>query len=241
MTLKSKIGRLIIPLLPVNRRTFDILRFELSAFLQTVMNTCSPAYHLKVYKIRNSQRDLSVNVGSGGHGIKGWINIDLRNHHKDNYFAIDIRNKLPFKDSSVSRIYAEHVIEHLDFKGDIPKVLADFQRILRPDGILRIAVPDAGRFLSAYVYNQKGLWENLGWPCDQLPEDICTPMHIINHIFHQNGEHLFGYDFNTLKFALEKANFREIVIQSFRVSLDPLLRIDQEVHRRHSLYVDARK
>lgn len=64
---------------------------------------------------------------------------------------------------------------------------------------------------------------------------------MINHIFHQSGEHLFAYDFETLSWALRHAGFREIVKQSFRQSCDPELAIDQENHAPYSLYVEARK
>jgi len=74
-----------------------------------------------------------------------------------------------------------------------------------------------------------------------MPDDIYTPMHIINHTFHQSGEHLFGYDFETLKLLLERAGFSDIRQRSFRESHDRDVAIDLEVHRPYSLYVDSVK
>jgi hypothetical protein len=102
-------------------------------------------------------------------------------------------------------------------------------------------VPDGERFLEAYVSKDGKLWQKLNWDIEQLPDDIYTPMHVVNHIFHQNGEHLFAYDFDTLKWVLQRAGFQTVVRQSFRKSVDVELAIDQEHHRPYSLYVDAVK
>ena len=142
---------------------------------------------------------------------------------------------------SARRIFAEHIVEHLDFREDIPRVFQEFYRILAPHGVLRIIVPDAERFLEAYVRKHKCLWRKLGWDIDRLPDDIYTPLHVINHIFHQGGEHLFAYDFETLKWALHQSGFPTVLRQSFGTSIDPELAIDQEIHRPYSLYVDAVK
>lgn len=239
-TLKHVIGRFLIPQLPINRRTFDILRFELGCAVQRLKNICSPSYHRKIAKLRGLN-DLSVNFGSGGYGLPGWINIDARSTHKDTYIAYDMRRPLPFKDNQVRRILAEHVIEHIDFRDDIPNVFKEFHRILQPGGTVRIIVPDAERFLSAYTHRSEREFADLDWDLGNMPSDIYTPMHIINHIFHQGGEHLFAWDFETMAFALKRAGFDAIKKQSFRVSDDPDLAIDRQQHAAYSLVVEATK
>lgn len=199
-TLKRAIGRWLIPRLPVNRRTFDILRFELGCIWQRMANACSPRYHGRIARLRAGS-GLSVNFGSGGKGLAGWINIDARPNHADIYIAYDMRRPLPFGDGQVRRIFAEHVVEHLDFRDDIPNVFREFHRVLEPGGVVRIVVPDAERFMAAYVSRSPAAFAALGWDLERLPADIHTPVHVINHIFHQNGEHLFGWDFETMRFA----------------------------------------
>lgn len=238
--LKHTIGRILIPMLPLNRRTFDILRFEFGCIGQRLKNACSPVYHAKIRKLR-SRRDLSLNLGSGGYGLPGWINIDARAGHKDIYIAYDIRRPLPFRDAQVKRIFAEHVIEHIDFRHDIPRVLKEFYRILQPGGIVRIIVPDAARFLSAYTHGSEKEFADLGWDIRKLPSDIYSPMHIVNHIFHQGGEHLFGWDYETMQFALARAGFEKVKQQSFRASDDPQLAIDRQQHAAYSLVIEATK
>lgn len=240
MTLKQKLGQLVIPRLPVSRRAFDILRFESGCLIQRIHNQFSPEYHRKIKVLRGASGH-SVNFGSGGRGLPGWINIDVRPHHEDQYICLDLRRCLPFSDSSVRRILAEHVIEHLDFRDDIPGVFREFHRILAPGGTVRVIVPDAERYMSAYVHRSRAEFETLGWKLDELPADIHTPIHIVNHVFHQGGEHFFGWDFETMDWALRQAGFGTVSRQSFRVSSDPDLAIDQENHAPYSLYVEAVK
>jgi predicted SAM-dependent methyltransferase len=238
-TLKSKLGSVLIPLFPVDRRTFDILRREFRALKTRAMNTISPSYYRRVASLR-SQHDLSLNIGSGGRGLPNWVNIEVISM-RDTTLCLDIRRRLPLADGSVARILAEHVIEHIDFRNDVPFVFRDWHRVLRSGGVARIVVPDAKRFLAAYVSQDKKIWRDLGWDLSNMPDDIYTPMHIVNHIFHQGGEHLFAYDFETIEWALRKAGFSVIKEMSYKTSCDSLLAIDQENHAPYSLYVEAVK
>jgi predicted SAM-dependent methyltransferase len=238
-TMKARLGRRVIPLLPVNRRTFDILRHEIRAFRRRTVNAISPGHHARVRALRG-QRELQVNLGSGGQGLPGWVNVELE-RARDTTFCADIRQPLPLAHGSVARIFAEHVVEHVDFRHDLPRMLADWMRVLRPAGVARIVVPDAERFVAAYVSGDPGNWQALGWDIAHMPDDIHTPMQIVNHVFHQGGEHLFGYDFETLRWALSRAGFTEVHRSVFRQSVDPALAIDQDKHAAYSLYVDAVK
>jgi predicted SAM-dependent methyltransferase len=238
-TLKSRVGGVLIPLLPLNRRTFDILRHELRALRTRSLNALSPRYHWRVRRLKQA-RGISLNVGSGGRGLPGWVNIELL-RQRDTTLCLDVRRPLPLASNSVRRILIEHTLEHMDFRNDVPSMLRDFHRLLEPNGVLRIVVPDAERFLKAYASGDRSAWRELGWDLAEFPDDIYSPMHAINHIFHQGGEHLFAYDFETLSLALRRAAFERIRRASFRESSDPELAIDQENHRPYSLYVEATK
>jgi predicted SAM-dependent methyltransferase len=230
---------MVRPAIPLNRRTIDILRHESRALFTRFLNALNPVYHVTVHRLRQ-QQDLSLNLGSGGKGLANWVNVELI-RARDTTLCLDIRRKLPLADNSVGRISCEHVVEHLDFREDIPAVLADWFRVLRPGGIVRIIVPDAKAFLEAYVAGDRQQWLALNWDPQNLPHDIYTPMHIINHTFHQEGEHLFAYDAETLKWSLQQAGFVDFREMSFRQSSDPALALDQENHAPYSLYAEARK
>lgn len=224
----------------VGRRALMAFRFEAENLLQRCANVLNPAYHRKIATLRRMSA-VSVNFGSGGRGAPGWINIDIISMHADQYVAHDLRRPLPFRDGQVQRIFAEHVVEHLDFRHDIPGVFAEFHRILEVGGTLRIIVPDAERFLHAYVAKSREEFKALGWDLDRLPHDIHTPMHVLNHVFHQEGEHLFGWDFETMEWALRRAGFLQIGKKAYGESLDTELALDRAEHAPYSLYVEAIK
>lgn len=46
------------------------------------------------------------------------------------------------EDSSCSMIYASHVVEHLDFTGELVKTLSGFHRVLKPGGHFLVSVPN---------------------------------------------------------------------------------------------------
>ena len=47
-----------------------------------------------------------------------------------------------FRDGSVTEIYASHVVEHLGYQSELMQALREFNRVLAPNGMLRISVPD---------------------------------------------------------------------------------------------------
>jgi predicted SAM-dependent methyltransferase len=57
-----------------------------------------------------------------------------------------------FPDGVFSEIYASHILEHLDYAGEIQSALREWHRVLEPGGRVSISVPDmdvlAGLFLA---------------------------------------------------------------------------------------------
>ena len=91
----------------------------------------------------------------------------------------------------------------------------------------------------AYVSKDPKQWEALGFP--QLPHDMPTPMAMLNHVFHQGGEHKFAWDYETMNFALRRAGFVNVNRRTFRESGVDELAIDLSHHASYSLYVEAVK
>ena len=238
-TFKQKIGKSLIPSLPMSRETFDKLRHELNCMFITVNNAINPVYIARINRHRN-RTDLSVNVGAGPFGQEGWTNIDMF-HYKNVSFRYDCRKRLPFRDGSVARIRCEHVFEHLHKKEEAPKFLSECLRCLKPGGILRIIVPDLQLFIEAYQAGTPEAWQKLGYDLNNLPGGLVTPMDILNYTFRQNGEHKYAYDFPTLRGEILQAGFKEVRKMSWGNSLDPMLTDDQPVHKDYSLYVDCIK
>jgi predicted SAM-dependent methyltransferase len=240
MTPKQRIGQWIYQVQPFSRRTFNILRFEFRICRQRWVNLVWPHRRYKIARLR-SMRGISLNVGSGGKGLEGWINLDASSFNPDLYATHDLRRPLPLADGSVKRILAEHVIEHLDPQDDIPGVFREFHRVLEKDGAVRIIVPDVARFLKAYLSRDPADWRALGFSDGRIPGAMSTPMEMINHVFHQGGEHCAGWDYPMLEHALLGAGFSRVLRQEFGISVDPELAIDLPNHAAYSLYVEAVK
>lgn len=226
----------------------QLLRLFSIQFLDTVI------FELKNAKLRvlaplrarrfRGQRDLLVQVGCGPNGREGWVNIDCFPRETVNCLY-DIRKDLPFDDASVRGIYAEHVVEHLDYTQAIPTLLAECYRCLAPGGVLRVIVPDAGRYLHAYAAGGFTEFVPLRPLVDRtdrwFKHQYHTPMELVNAVFHQGVEHQFGYDAETLEFVLRHAGFENVTQQAFGRSADPVMCLDLPERAEESLYMEAVK
>ena len=90
-------------------------------------------------------RDLRLHLGSAWQPKEGWFNVDLVGHPVD--LAWNFAHGLPFPDGSAEAIFHEHLLEHLTLEA-AAKLIEESHRVLRPGGVMRIAVPDAGRISS---------------------------------------------------------------------------------------------
>jgi predicted SAM-dependent methyltransferase len=236
MTFKQEIGRFLSTRIPLNPKVVSIIRFEIAAARARAASRILPLRIAKINKFRAS-RGLKINLGSRD-AFESWIPLDVRMQCKQG-LSWDIRRGLPFADGSVTLIYASHVFEHIDFKFDLPKLLNACRVALSASGKIRIVVPDTALFIDAYLSSDGKKWASLGFK--SMPVDMPTPMCLVNHVFHQDGEHQFGYDYETLKWALENAGFEDIGISTFRGSTHFPASLDLACHEPYSLYVEASK
>jgi len=92
---------------------------------------------------------MKLHLGCGKIYIPGFVHIDAIDYpHVDHVASID---RLSFiKDNSVSLIYACTVLEHFKRK-DTVLVLKEWYRVLEPNGILRLSVPDFEALVEIYL------------------------------------------------------------------------------------------
>jgi predicted SAM-dependent methyltransferase len=84
---------------------------------------------------------LRLNLGSGEVALEGFTNVDALPDAPNVDVVADLSKPLPFAEGEADLIYAAHVLEH--FPTDVvPLLLADWRRVLRPGGLLLVAVPD---------------------------------------------------------------------------------------------------
>jgi SAM-dependent methyltransferase len=131
--------------------------------------------------------DLKLNIGCGPNRKQGWINIDLSTEAE---LSLDMRERIPFDDGSAMIIYSEHFFEHLDYPKDAKHFLRECFRVLEPNGVFRVGVPDTLVALLDYAGVGDGRWLQA---CKNKefwrPEWCKTPMDHINYHFRQDTEH----------------------------------------------------
>ena len=138
---------------------------------------------------------VKLNLGCGKRDFgSDWIHIDGAD-----YPHIDSQNieSLDYRDKSVDLIYASHVIEYFDRREVLP-VLKEWKRVLRIDGVLRIAVPDFYQMARLYLVDSYDLEKFLG------------PLYGKMVMLKKTIYHKTVYDFNNLKELLEEVGFRNV-------------------------------
>lgn len=92
---------------------------------------------------------VKLHLGCGVKHLPGWVHVDaLAYPHVDHVGPVE---SLPFaEDGSVDLIYACHVLEHFG-RNEVAGVLAEWRRVLKPGGALRLAVPDFAACAELYV------------------------------------------------------------------------------------------
>lgn len=90
-----------------------------------------------------------LNIACGSRIHNDWENIDFSPMDK-RVKKVNLLSTLPYADSSFDVAYSSHFLEHLD-KDTAPRVLKEIRRILKPNGILRIVVPDLENMVNEYL------------------------------------------------------------------------------------------
>lgn len=91
---------------------------------------------------------VKLHLGCGPVHIPGFQHIDAHPYdHVDHVGPVDVLDHIA--DASVDMVYACHVLEHFD-RDAYQHVLAEWHRILKPGGILRLSVPDFAKAVQIY-------------------------------------------------------------------------------------------
>lgn len=104
---------------------------------------------------------VKLHLGCGKRDFgPGWIHIDsIEMPH----ILLNDVTRLPFKGSTVSVIYASHLIAYFDREEIIP-VLKEWRRVLVKGGLLRLATPDWGVLRKMAVPMLGPLYGKMGEP-----------------------------------------------------------------------------
>jgi len=172
--------------------------------------------------------DIQLHLGCGGERKAGWLNIDLLGDPVD--LAWNLARPLPFESGSVAAIFHEHLLEHLPLPAG-NSFMHECFRILKPGGILRVGVPDAGRLIRSYAGDREYL--------ERLHPDRPTGLIAVQELFYWH-RHCAMFDTETLELLFRANGFsspRECAFGDTELSHAP----DTERRRAETLYMEARK
>lgn len=133
---------------------------------------------------------MKLHLGCFNKKIHGFINVDIREDVSPDAVD-DVFTLYTFPDNYAELIYACHVLEHAS-REDAKMALKNWYRVLKPNGILRIAVPDMAKHFAHYFY-----YGNL----DILNSALWGSQR------HEYDFHYHGWDEKTIKRDLEAAGF----------------------------------
>lgn len=163
------------------------------------------AYQLvkpRVRELLNHKGSIKLNIGCGTDYKEGWINIDNNsdNNIKKLDLNWDLRHPLPFPENSVDFIFNEHFLEHLTVE-EGQAAIRDLMRVLKPGGVIRIAMPDMQDVFELYsdkAWKKRPVIKNHGF------QFVQTRAEMVNMSFRWWG-HKWLYDWEELVRRLKEA------------------------------------
>ena len=180
-------------------RLMQDVRYEAHLQMESLKNRVLPGRRSRIKQLQQ-QTDLKLHWGCGRKKKEGWVNVDGWASAATD-LVYDLRNRMPLADGSVAMIFTEHVFEHFTF-ADGEKIAADFHRVLKPGGTLRLIVPDLQTFAERYVAGDREFMANFHPQARHLGEGL-------NNIFYGHF-HRGIYDYPMLEDLLKRVGFSAV-------------------------------
>jgi SAM-dependent methyltransferase len=212
---------------------------------------------------------MRINIGCGQAPTKGWQNYDnslslrlaklpvlpeilwklgfleslqyqfIRFARENPIKYGDATKGLPIQDASVGVIYSSHMLEHLD-RSEAAKFLKEALRILRPGGIIRIAVPDIKKQTAQYIESgDADAFIEATYFCVARPRSFVQRLRLL--LAGTRG-HRWMYDGKSLSLLLKTNGFVNAdVLSAGRTKIPAHGQLDLNERESESVYVEAEK
>ncbi len=217
---------------------------------------------------------MKLNLGCGALRPDGWINADsslnaslqkiplvgkkiarvfnpvVYSNHNCVYMNLNRRWK--YRSDSVDVVYASHLFEHLSLKS-ASLFLSEAYRCLKPDGTIRIVVPDLYKIAKKYVQgfeSDGSVFEStqfIMWAINMHREGQYGSAGLFKRLFLEfqgyPHQHKFMYDEKTLQLRLQEHGFRDCLSLSYSESVYiPEIRDVEGASESYlSVYLEAKK
>ena len=211
---------------------------------------------------------VRLNVGCGPTPTEGWINYDnswsvrlaaharlvsvlakagLISDAQRHFCEVARRTGIRFgtaeaighANATVDVLYSSHMLEHLD-RATGQQFLAEAYRVLKPGGVVRIAVPDLRMLVDRY--NSDGDADRLVEASLLATEQPKTVIAKLRYLVLGSRHHAWMYDARSLIAALERAGFesaRSLDAGTTTIADPGALDLLERAHE--SVYVEARR
>ncbi len=179
-----------------------------------------------------------LHLGCGKRIVPGWLNVDVVGGEQ----LVDLGcGALPWPDGVFEAIVSQHVIEHLELFDEVIPLLRDLRRVAKPGAELWLSCPDLEKTCRSYMeYRGADMLEDFITRFPSLAAWRPIPSHMINALFHQDGEHKNLFDYDLLCWSCRQVGWRDCV----RVDEAQLLSRFPEFPPRnddyHSIYICAK-
>jgi predicted SAM-dependent methyltransferase len=172
-----------------------------------------------------SAKTPSLHIGANRNHISGWLETDIEPMDSETVY-LDATKTFPLASGTIAYIYSEHMIEHVPFAAGL-NMLKECRRVLRPEGVLRVATPDLAFILNLYSNPGNDGRSYMRWMAQTFMAGVARAdvkaVSIINNAFRSWG-HKFLYDADTLESSLREAGFSKIVRVKYNDSVHEKLR-----------------
>lgn len=142
---------------------------------------------------------MRLNIGCGNRRLPGYTGIDAVERPAADIVAP--ADAIPLQDGCADEVMAIHLVEHV-FSWEVPALLAEWRRLLKPGGMLVLEMPDALKCARNLIEGRQGkkldqlsMWGLYG-------DDTLRDPYMM---------HKAGWWFARLKPVVESAGFTNVV------------------------------
>jgi len=185
---------------------------------------------------------VKLNVGSFLNMYHhGWVNIDVLDiadvarHGGYVFRQLDVRQGLPWPENGVDLLLASHFLEHLT-RQEGEAFLKECLHVLKPNGLIRLVVPDAGLITEKYLAGEvmEYRWVNVGV---EKAKDHAEALWELLFSGHKTA-----YNLEALEKLLERVGFKAIGKMPYNRSQSETMQTQTiGMYPSLSLFVEARK
>jgi predicted SAM-dependent methyltransferase len=174
-----------------------------------------------------------LNWGSGTGPPAGWVNCDIKEGPGIDV-SCDIRDGLPLEPASFDYVVSIHALPELPYP-DVEPALVELHRVLKPGGVLRLALPDLDKAMHAYRQGNADYF--------LIPDDDVRSLGgklIVQMTWYGYSKSMYTFDFT--EELLYRAGFHRVARSKYRETGSEHAGITELDNReRESFFVDAFK